>query len=152
MPAIEALVRHELTAEESTRVVPFPNPFPTPATVVTRLARRPEMLEKRTWNERHLVSELRVTVRIQDGRGATGSTIDVNRVAPRPLVYASAITETHNDAIVEAATESLLFNPVKRERETTDLPVVPFRFPPRRHERETDAIQTIRRKGNTRPI
>ena len=149
---VEALVRHELTAEKSTRLVPFPWPILIPTSVVTGLTRRPEMLEKRTWNERYPVGELRVTVRIQDGRGANRSTIDVNRFAPRPLVYTSAITETHNDAIVEAATESLLFNPVERKRETTDLPIVPIGFPPRGHERKTDAIQTVRRKGWTRPV
>ena len=139
---VEALVRHELTAEESTRLVPFPWPILIPTSVETGLTRRPEMLEKRTWNERHHVRELRVTVRIQDGRGAKGSTIDVNRFAPRPLVYTSAITETHNDAIVEAATEDFLFDPVERKREATDLPSNPVRSPRRGQVRKTDPIQT----------
>ena len=138
---VEALVRHELTTEESTWVVSFPNPRPILAPVETRLTRRPEVLEKRPWDERRPVREGRVTVLLQDGRDARRSTINVNRVAPRPLMYASAITETQNDAIVEAATEGLLYNPVERKREATDLSINPVRSPRRGQVRKTEPIQ-----------
>ena len=63
---MEALVRWKLTTEESTWVVPLHDPHHMPFTIVTGLTSDPEVLEKRTSDERGPLRQRQVTVALQD--------------------------------------------------------------------------------------